>query len=1368
MAQLAYPWNTPYFSSKYRVGNFSTEVGQDYSTQIYGRTIPLSQGKRLAIGAPIWASTIRTVTEFFSVGAGPSQPGDDVSGEGFGGWMMGTNRWFYRDAAFAFGYALAPADEYPEPKITRMWINGVLAYDARTGIESQIPGLDWTFYTGTETQLPDATIAAAVGAENAVAYRGMMYIVIRNMLVASQVNSNVVDSIEAAAGPGSAFRDRRVQAGILAAVTNSQNANDLLAKAAELPDVRVELQDGHVVSATYTEFAELPSAVRHHTGTPSIIDWFNRRAVTFSGASDSTDNPPRYITTWDLDTQAMIEQVAISGNVYDSAGTPTAYDNIVGSLGAGTFQAVAWDMVGDLLLVQYGAGNSAPLIVINRSTGVIVGQLGFSSGSLASADVDGGDPITSGKAIKSYLFPVRAAPAYVGTSQGSKCVFGFGGFILSVGTPYFAIVSMEADGSITDRLGKPGSIIGLPSAIGISSITSFPMDRLNQQLSSQDAVFLVGNGRSVVQVYATKDEIKGTIEWVDTFPASYSLKTAFYDDEGATLIYTDGTTFRARRHAYGVREESVAGFSGVQMALVEEPIFDTLIDDIAGDNSFNESSVYNSLLDGGRLLYFGASNNIIALDLKSGISSSIYTLNFGAGDFIPISYSYNAQEDALYGAAQDSTSGDGFYKITIGDAPDWEAQTIGDYERWLALKAGYADVDIVVNGDHTDPVIGCYMDAEYGFNDLFNSLGRLYDFAYFVSEGKIKFIRTSRNPVKATGTLTWSIQPTDGQTVTIGSQTYRFKNTLALPFDVKIGASVIATKDNFEKAVNLSGVAGTNYETGTTISIFVTAASLSATQTVVTAIHGGAGGNSIGTTESSNMSWGSITLQGGEDALSGDTLTKDDLAPVSEGGAGDSECLVTTLSQQSDVPKSIQVFFWDINKSYEYANELFTADTETQEEGATGADELRTPIVMTNSEAYRRASKLGFRVMEQTIGQELRLPWRYLAYEPTDTVTITLGSYTYIIRMNEITFNGDMSISIGGVNFATQDNITIQDQPEQPAAQSGVEISDGVAIALDAPSFTSEEVLTSDIVFKTGVRSVGQLNFGTAAFQQQEKDVAVSPSNVYVTAEDIPAGIVTILLPDTSTPFTTDLDTELIVASRSIFDGHLNSISDTEFLEGRNMVAVGQPGRWEYIFFQNVEWISANSLKLTGLARGRRGTEVNTGNHLAGDQVLLIRATGPNFKAEAWHDFNLPVAEEGDDYRFTALGLPRTREPGSMDVTVAGLSLYPFAPTQVGATLESGDDVEITWLRRDRRSANDWVTEDTELSETTEEYELDIMDGSTVVRTVTGLTSPLYLYDAADQVTDGFTTPMAEIKVRVYQVGALGRGFMKEITVNVV
>ena len=69
------------------------------------------------------------------------------------------------------------------------------------------------------------------------------------------------------------------------------------------------------------------------------------------------------------------------------------------------------------------------------------------------------------------------------------------------------------------------------------------------------------------------------------------------------------------------------------------------------------------------------------------------------------------------------------------------------------------------------------------------------------------------------------------------------------------------------------------------------------------------------------------------------------------------------------------------------------------------------------------------------------------------------------------------------------------------------------------------------------------------------------------------------------------------------------------------------------------------------------------------------------------------------------------------------------------------------------------------MSEDTEAYEVDIMDGDTVARTISSLSDESASYTAAQQTADGFT-PGDPIDCNIYQLSAaVGRGWPLEATV---
>ena len=120
----------------------------------------------------------------------------------------------------------------------------------------------------------------------------------------------------------------------------------------------------------------------------------------------------------------------------------------------------------------------------------------------------------------------------------------------------------------------------------------------------------------------------------------------------------------------------------------------------------------------------------------------------------------------------------------------------------------------------------------------------------------------------ATNTLTSdATNVAEDETVTIGAIVYRFRDTLAQAYDVKIGADAATSLANLKKAINGTGVAGTDYFAGTVAHTLVIANAITATTLQVWSRTIGTGNNALGTTETSgHLSWADTTLGGGTGA----------------------------------------------------------------------------------------------------------------------------------------------------------------------------------------------------------------------------------------------------------------------------------------------------------------------------------------------------------------------------------------------------------------------------------------------------------------------------------------------------------------------
>lgn len=218
----------------------------------------------------------------------------------------------------------------------------------------------------------------------------------------------------------------------------------------------------------------------------------------------------------------------------------------------------------------------------------------------------------------------------------------------------------------------------------------------------------------------------------------------------------------------------------------------------------------------------------------------------------------------------------------------------------------------------------------------------------------------------------------------------------------------------------------------------------------------------------------------------------------------------------------------------------------------------------------------------------------------------------------------------------------------------------------------------------------------------------------------------------------------------------LETITEEQLLNGGNALYING----EILQFQTATLIGGTTYRLTNLLRGRRGTEHKVAAHPLGSTVVLL--TGG-----AIDRYAIDLNEIGQSRMFKVV-------PGGVDpadvtpvaFTYNANSLRPYSPCDVrGVRDTSTGDWTFTWKRRTRIGGAWLDSQDAPLGEAYEKYDVEIMNGSTVVRTFAGLTSPTTPYTSAQQVAD-FGTNQTTVTVRIYQISDLvGRGQVKQETI---
>jgi hypothetical protein len=237
-----------------------------------------------------------------------------------------------------------------------------------------------------------------------------------------------------------------------------------------------------------------------------------------------------------------------------------------------------------------------------------------------------------------------------------------------------------------------------------------------------------------------------------------------------------------------------------------------------------------------------------------------------------------------------------------------------------------------------------------------------------------------------------------------------------------------------------------------------------------------------------------------------------------------------------------------------------------------------------------------------------------------------------------------------------------------------------------------------------------------------------------------------------------DLGNALVV---ELSFGTLESVTAIALFGGANALAVeGAPGQWEIVQASQVELLAPRRYRLTRLLRGQRGTEGAMENPApAGARVVVLdQALAALSVSEA--ELGLPW-----NWRVGPASRPISEKSYVAETFApAGAGLRPFSVVHIEQPwrkARSPGDLTIRWIPRSRALAADsWGGLEVPLAEEAEAYEVEIMEGAAVKRTLASGTTSV-TYSGAQQIADrgALLGPGSTLDVRIHQLSALvGRG----------
>jgi hypothetical protein len=474
-------------------------------------------------------------------------------------------------------------------------------------------------------------------------------------------------------------------------------------------------------------------------------------------------------------------------------------------------------------------------------------------------------------------------------------------------------------------------------------------------------------------------------------------------------------------------------------------------------------------------------------------------------------------------------------------------------------------------------------------------------------------------------------------------------------------------------------------------------------------------------------------------------VPEDDLIPSKKKGVQD--VLEIVRAQELELPQRVNVTY--IDRPFNY--DPVTQTSQRQTVKAVDQVTMNLPIVMGATQAKKIADVTLYSAWKERTSFQLKLPPKYVRIEPTDVITVTVSGVAHEMRVQktDMEANGVMKVS------AITEDISSYDFYTQPGETSSnltppVLVPDTITQFVDAPPLPTDTVQNQGLL-RIGVAADGANWNGAAIYRSDDGGEAGGNTFNVLAGLDGAATFGTIITNLEAGAFEvwdTVNEVEVILTS-----GSLASVSELAVLNGANAALIGS----EMVQFENAQLIGESTYKLTKLLRGRQGTEWAIDSHVVGDRFVLIT---PALYTTAIAN-NLIGRELF--YKTVSVGnsLGNTSETS---FTYLGNNLKPFAPVHVTGSRDGSSNLTINWIRRSRVDGEWRDGVGIPLGEESELYEVDILNGGNVVRTITA-TSPTASYSAADQTTD-FGSTQSSVLVKIYQMSAVvGRGYAVSATI---
>lgn len=296
------------------------------------------------------------------------------------------------------------------------------------------------------------------------------------------------------------------------------------------------------------------------------------------------------------------------------------------------------------------------------------------------------------------------------------------------------------------------------------------------------------------------------------------------------------------------------------------------------------------------------------------------------------------------------------------------------------------------------------------------------------------------------------------------------------------------------------------------------------------------------------------------------------------------------------IPRTFSLKYIDPDIGYEWATQTWSRNRDDTLHISEGRNELTVPFVMSASSAKEAAFRATYRGFETRTSYSFSLPPSFSELEPGDIIQATINGTAHLIRPIEVTYNQDFTLSINGEEFQVYEEINMPAFAGIPYTAVVKRDTKPFMIPLGLPYLNVDDIPQTDRAVYYYVVSPGELvttytgTYGNIGIQFAG---TVNWRRLGSSVFSVPIGVLLKRFNPADDGLEHALDAKNVINMR-IDSGDpdlLTSATYTEIVNGANLAAVGAPGRWEIIRWQDIALEADGSYTISNIIRGCHNTE---------------------------------------------------------------------------------------------------------------------------------------------------------------------------------